>query len=386
MAAKNNPYASLLKHEEINTPPRVIVVQGSSESGKTTLIKSLVYHYTKQKVNEIKGTITIRTNKNNRITFIECPNDINGMIDCAKICDLALLVIDASIGFEMETFEFLSILKNHGMPSTMGVLTHLDYFKDNKELRKTKKRMKMRFWKDVYDGAKLFYLSGVVFDRYPKVEVHNLARFISVSKYQELSWRTKHSYVVADRFDVIHNAETHLDKSLVSFYGYVRGTYLEENSKLHLMGIGDYPIKSATRIQDPVPVESRKPAHMSKEEFENEQGKKKRRTLKDKERIVYAPFSSLGALNFDKTSGYITIPDKYVVFSKTEDTNNIVAGNEGQRMVRELQDRKFRAQQRGGDDAQMDGLELVGGVTYDDHDDKKTELTKETNKIRVIQK
>jgi ribosome biogenesis protein BMS1 len=34
----------------------------------------------------------------------------------AKIADLVLMLIDASIGFEMETFEFLSILKAHGFP------------------------------------------------------------------------------------------------------------------------------------------------------------------------------------------------------------------------------------------------------------------------------
>lgn len=32
---------------------------------------------------------------------MECPNDINGMIDCAKFADLALLLIDGSYGFEM---------------------------------------------------------------------------------------------------------------------------------------------------------------------------------------------------------------------------------------------------------------------------------------------
>lgn len=330
----------------------------------------------------MKGTITIRTNKNNRITFIECPNDINGMIDCAKICDLALLVIDASIGFEMETFEFLSILKNHGMPSTMGVLTHLDYFKENKELRKTKKRMKMRFWKDVYDGAKLFYLSGVVFDRYPKVEIHNLARFISVSKHKPLSWRTKHSYIVADRFDVIQNAETSFEKSMVSFYGYVRGTYLEKNTKLHLMGIGDYHITSATRIQDPVPVEPKKPAYMSKADFENENGKKKRRTLKDKERIIYAPFSSLGALNFDKTSGYITIPDKYVVFSKTE-FDNTIQDNEGQKMVRELQDRQFGEKEEVRKEHKEQELNILEGVNYIETQEK---TEPQNNKIRVMQR
>ena len=54
------------------------------------------------------------------------------MIDLAKIADIALIVIDASIGLEMETFEFLTILKSHGFPNVMGVLTHLDFFKDNK--------------------------------------------------------------------------------------------------------------------------------------------------------------------------------------------------------------------------------------------------------------
>ncbi len=47
-----------------------------------------------------------------------------------------------SFGFEMETFEFLNILQAHGFPKILGVLTHLDKFKDNKRLRKTKKRLK----------------------------------------------------------------------------------------------------------------------------------------------------------------------------------------------------------------------------------------------------
>ena len=37
---------------------------------------------------------------------MDCPNDINGMIDCAKIADLALLLIDASHGFEMVRCHF----------------------------------------------------------------------------------------------------------------------------------------------------------------------------------------------------------------------------------------------------------------------------------------
>lgn len=49
-------------------------------------------------------------------------------------------------------------------------------------------------------------------------------------------------------------------------------------------------------------------------------GKKqrKKRNLKQTERIIYAPFSNLGFLNFDKSGGYITIPDNHVVFTKRE--------------------------------------------------------------------
>lgn len=40
----------------------------------------------------------------------------------------------------------------HGFPKVMGVLTHLDGFKDNKRLKKTKKALKHRFWTEIYQG------------------------------------------------------------------------------------------------------------------------------------------------------------------------------------------------------------------------------------------
>lgn len=61
-----------------------------------------------------------------------------------------LMLIDASFGFEMETFEFLNICQVHGFPKIMGILTHLDTFKNNKQLKKTKKKLKHRFWTEVY--------------------------------------------------------------------------------------------------------------------------------------------------------------------------------------------------------------------------------------------
>ena len=51
----------------------------------------------------------------------------------------------------------------------------------------------------VFQGAKLFYLSGLVHGMYPKMEVHNLARFISVMKFRPMQWRANHPYILADR-------------------------------------------------------------------------------------------------------------------------------------------------------------------------------------------
>ena len=82
------------------------------------------------------------------------------MTDLSKVADLVLLMIDASYGFEMETFEYLNMLQLHGFPKVLGILTHLDKFKMNKTLQTTKKVLKNRFWTEIYKGAKMFDLSG----------------------------------------------------------------------------------------------------------------------------------------------------------------------------------------------------------------------------------
>ena len=74
-----------------------------------------------------------------------------------------LLLIDASFGFEMEIFEFLNVVQVHGFPKIMGVLTHLDMLKKNKSLQKVKKKLKQRFWTEVYQVSTLNYQKGISF-------------------------------------------------------------------------------------------------------------------------------------------------------------------------------------------------------------------------------
>lgn len=315
-------------------PPFVVVVHGPPQVGKSLLIKCLVKHYTKHNIQEVRGPITIVSGKKRRVQFVECPNDINGMIDAAKFADLALLLIDGSYGFEMETFEFLNILQVHGFPKIMGVLTHLDQFKDVKKLKKTKQRLKHRFWTEIYDGAKLFYLSGLIHGKYVKREIHNLARFISVMKFHPLSWRTSHPYVLADRFeDVTPPERVRVDNKCdrnITLYGYLRGCNLKRGTKVHIAGVGDYNLAGVTALADPCPLPSAA----------------KKKGLRDKEKLFYAPMSGLGDLVYDKDAVYININDHFVQYSNVDNKNDRMThkGKDqdvGESLVKSLQNTKY---------------------------------------------
>merc|ERR1719430_3048245 len=217
------------------------------------------------------------------------------MIDVAKIADLVLLLVDASFGFEMEIFEFLNICQVHGFPRIMGVLTHLDTFKNSKTLQRTKKNLKQRFWTEVHQGAKLFYLSGMVHGEYQKTEVHNLGRFISVMKFRPLIWRSTHPYLLADRLEDVTDPEVLRTKPKtdrrVALYGYLRGTDMKSNQGLHLAGVGDFSIQSISFLPDPCPLP---------------EGIKKR-TLVEKDKTIYAPMSGVGGIVYDKDAVYIDL-------------------------------------------------------------------------------
>ncbi|RPB17253.1 DUF663-domain-containing protein [Morchella conica CCBAS932] len=287
-------------------PPLIVAVVGPPGTGKTTLIKSLVKRYTKHSLTAIQGPITVVSSKKRRLTFLECDNSLTSMIDISKIADIVLLLIDGNFGFEMETMEFLNIMATHGLPSNIfGILTHLDLFKSQSVLRTTKKRLKHRFWSELYQGAKLFYLSGVINGRYPDREIHNLSRFISVMKNpRPLVWRNSHYYLLADRMvdltDPVAIEENHKTDRTVALYGYVRGLNIPaDGGRVHIPGVGDLSIASVEALPDPCPTPARAQA----------EGKSRRR-LGEKQKLIYAPMSDVGGVLVDKDAVYINVPSQ----------------------------------------------------------------------------
>jgi ribosome biogenesis protein BMS1 len=295
------------------------------------------------------------------------------MIDLSKIVDVALIMIDSSVGLEMETFEFMSLLKNHGFTSVMGVLTHMDQFRQNKSLNKLKKQIKKRFLKEATDKAKLFYLFGIKNEMYMKIQMHNLARYLKVIKPSIPGFRQNHPYVLSDRFDINFksNSDDPEEEVFVSFFGYIRGNNFSKNSKIHINGLGDYDIDFITKVDDPCPIET------------VEVKGKKKRTLKQKEKFLYAPYCNVNTIEYDRNAGYITIPDRFVAFTKGIGENAHTMMGEGVKMVRTLQDLKeteINRQMAEGD------IELIEGFDYNEDEDIEVSEDSEVEKIDNIER
>ncbi|CBZ55284.1 putative ribosome biogenesis protein BMS1 [Neospora caninum Liverpool] len=340
-------------------PPYVVVVQGPPGVGKTTLIRSLVKHYTRHSLQIVQGPVTLVASKQRRLTFVECSGtDVRQMLDLAKIADLVLLLIDADFGFEMETFEFINILQVHGFPRVIGVLTHLDKVEDRhnqKALRRCKKQLKSRFWTEIYEGAKLFYLTGLQYGRYKKREILNLSRYIAVQKFAPLSWRSAHPYLLALRCepdcgsanaaeDGEENGEREAPdgngapppspaSSSCVFYGYVRGSVLRQGQWVHIPGAGDFQISSLSCCPDPCPPpQGALPASEGPSDEEGEGGdaqtaglesgdakrRRRPRSLKEQQRAIYAPGCDVGNIRVDADAMYIHLPDTKVSFTRPE--------------------------------------------------------------------
>mmetsp|Transcript_33994 Transcript_33994/g.109123 ORF Transcript_33994/g.109123 Transcript_33994/m.109123 type:complete len:621 (+) Transcript_33994:77-1939(+) len=233
--------------------PPLIAVVGPRSAGKTTLVKSLAKLHARVNVSEVLGPLTVIAGKTKRYTLLECPDDLESLIDVGKVADVALLVIDASFGFEAATFEFLSILQTHGFPKVAAVLTHLDGERNTKTLQKAKKALKHRFWRDAYAGAKTFFISGLLKSgKYPKNDMRNLSLWLSRQKFRPITWRTDHPYLLVDKVDDDDDSG-----GGGGVYGYLRGSTLKLDQTVHVPGIGDVTPLDVRVEMDPLPLADR---------------------------------------------------------------------------------------------------------------------------------
>ena len=121
-----------------------ISIIGPKQTGKTTLMRSIITHYTKRKQLSVTNMISILSSEGERIFFIENIADTFSFVHSLNFSELVILLIDGFFGVELETFETITLVKNSNLKRYIFILTHLDLFKTWKSLKKAKKIIKYR--------------------------------------------------------------------------------------------------------------------------------------------------------------------------------------------------------------------------------------------------
>eukprot|EP01053_Blabericola_migrator_P001749 Blabericola_migrator_1__1748@NODE_1470_length_4495_cov_78_360885_g967_i0_p1_GENE_NODE_1470_length_4495_cov_78_360885_g967_i0NODE_1470_length_4495_cov_78_360885_g967_i0_p1_ORF_typecomplete_len1125_score282_66RIBIOP_C/PF04950_12/1_1e80RIBIOP_C/PF04950_12/1_5e03AARP2CN/PF08142_12/2_9e22GTP_EFTU/PF00009_27/1_8e11PduVEutP/PF10662_9/3_1e11AAA_22/PF13401_6/8_9e05AAA/PF00004_29/4_7e05MMR_HSR1/PF01926_23/0_00013AAA_16/PF13191_6/0_00014PPV_E1_C/PF00519_17/0_00041PPV_E1_C/PF00519_17/9_1e02Adeno_IVa2/PF0245 len=341
-----------------NSPPYIVVVQGPPGCGKSLLIKSLIKQISGHSVGTLNGPVTCVVSKSRRLTFVECPNDISAMIDLAKIADLAVLMIDGTHGLEMQTFEFVNIMQNHGFPKVIGVMSKLDSYKESKPLRKFKKDVKNRFWKEIFDGAKLFHLSGVKGKRYIKRDIMNLCRYISIQKYEPLVWRSQRSYLLGLNVEILSGKAEEGTRD-IAVSGFVRGARLRDQQIIHVPGLGDLKIDKVEAQNDPCPLPKNVNAG-------SKDSNKLLRRLKQQEKVIFAPTCDIGQVEIDGGALYIKLPNNRAHFTPSNKLLDVHGDDEKDEKDEETTAAsEYEGSEEGNEDSGDDG-ESEGGSKSED--------------------
>lgn len=213
-----------------NAPPLISII-GPKNSGKTTLLKSIIsYHWKKSK--KIDGPVTIKTG-NRRYTFYECTDELDVMIDTIKVSDMIIYTINLHVGLQMETLESINMMNSHGVPKFCFVLTNYDQRQSNKAMNEIEARLEKEFSFPI----KFFCFKQQDDNTYENIK--KLIRHLETMKYRPIEWKCVHPYIVVDKF------------SDGSAFGYLRGGPIGDNFSAHIPGIGDRHIRNIIAIQDP---------------------------------------------------------------------------------------------------------------------------------------
>lgn len=176
-------------------------------------------------------------------------------------------------------------------------------------------------------------------------EVLNLGRFISVMKFRPLIWRNTHPYVLVDRMEDLtdpeqkrvtnntcsrysahacwhcHDTDIKMhdcwrwlyENRTITLYGWVRGTYLKQNMMIHVPGCGDFELQEISMLSDPCPLPTQE----------------RKRTLNEKDKLLYAPMSDIGNVAYDNDVVYINLHHPSVAADTTKQNPSNFENSEG---------------------------------------------------------
>ncbi|NP_001088282.1 pre-rRNA-processing protein TSR1 homolog [Xenopus laevis] len=211
---------------------------------------------------QIKGLLALVCPKvKQRWCFIQANrDDLCSLLDLAKVADTLLFLLDPQEGWDSYGDYCLSCLFAQGLPSYVLAVQGMNYIPIKK--RADIKKQLSKVIENRFTDAKLFQLDT-------EQEAAVLIRQISTQKQRHLAFRSRRSYMLAQRADFQPTDESGLVGTL-KLSGYVRGQELNVNRLVHIVGHGDFHMSQIDAPPDPYPLNPRvhKPKTKSGQDME----------------------------------------------------------------------------------------------------------------------
>jgi len=219
----------------------VISIVGPRKSGKTTFINSLTNSIQSEQRLLLKQHTSLITKNGKNFLFIESTSDTLDLLNLSKISDIVVFMIDGYFGLELETFEFMNFIRNNKKKRIFFIITHLDLFKNWKNLKKAKKKLKDRLNRETQNG-KIFFISGINIQGfyYPK-EIENVNRFLFIEQLEKYSdFKDSYYFLITE---IMHVKKFEKHSLILKGFSKNRIDCNFKNTTCHISGLGDIVVK-----------------------------------------------------------------------------------------------------------------------------------------------
>ncbi|KAK7171858.1 hypothetical protein R3I93_004224 [Phoxinus phoxinus] len=177
--------------------------------------------------------------------------DMHSLLDVAKIADSLVFVLESTEGWDSYGDYCLSSLFAQGLPSHALVCQGVADLAVKK--RTESRRALSRLVESRFPESRLFSADS-------EQDATLLLRHLSAQKQRRLGFRSRRSYLLAQRATYIPNSSqtgtggpvTGLGTLCVS--GYIRGCPLQVNRLVHITGHGDFQLSQIDAPVDPLPI------------------------------------------------------------------------------------------------------------------------------------
>ncbi|CAN4094075.1 unnamed protein product [Withania somnifera] len=225
-----------------NSPPRVIVLFGLSESVDVSALEQDLLKLLSADGTGVVFPAVASSEYKLRATVLKARHgDLLACMEMAKVADLIAFVTSASSSNEEDCYidafgsHCLSVFRALGLPSTAVLI---------------RKVCTSRLASEFPEDCKF----------YPADTKDELHKFLWLFKEQRLSvphWRNQRPYVMAQKVDMLVDNPIS-GKCTLLLSGYIRARSLSVNQLAHITGAGDFQLSKIELLKDPCPLNVRK--------------------------------------------------------------------------------------------------------------------------------